>query len=193
MASRFALIVLVCVAVVAIARPQANQQQQYGENGGPRGGKGGQGGPRGPLEAVFDLLTDAQKQELQQIFQDETLTKAQIKQKLEAFEQGLSSDLQAELTKTKQEHDAKKAQFEDQNQAAVSALSDNAQTAYQQIKAIKHNENITPQQEHDQTKAIIDASDASVKTELENAHLLGHGHGSHGGKDSGENNNQSAQ
>lgn len=94
MASRFALIVLVCVAVVAIARPQANQQQQYGENGGPRGGKGGQGGPRGPLEAVFDLLTDAQKQELQQIFQDETLTKAQIKQKLEAFEQGLSSDLQ---------------------------------------------------------------------------------------------------
>lgn len=94
MASRFALIVLVCVASMAIARPQANQRQQHGENGSLQGGKGGHGGPHGPLGAVFDKLTDAQKQELQQISQEQTLTKAQIKQKLEAFEQDLSSDLQ---------------------------------------------------------------------------------------------------
>ncbi|KAH7697968.1 Brugia malayi antigen [Aphelenchoides avenae] len=193
MASRFALIVLVCVASMAIARPQANQRQQHGENGSLQGGKGGHGGPHGPLGAVFDKLTDAQKQELQQISQEQTLTKAQIKQKLEAFEQDLSSDLQTLITNDKQEHDAKKTQFETQNQAAVGALSANAQTVYQQIKAIKDNENITPEQERDQIKAIIDGADASVKTELENAHLLGHGHGPHGGKNSDEKDNQKAQ
>lgn len=52
---------------------------------------------------------------------------------------------------------------------------------------MKDNEDITPKQEQEQIKAILDGvNDASVKEELEQAHLL-HG-GSHGEGSSAESN-----
>lgn len=98
MASRLAVVALACVVGAALARPQANQGQQPGQNGqGATGGRHGHDGHHGPLGAVYDKLTDAQKQQLQAIFQDKTQSKAAIKEKLTAFEQGLSPELQVAI------------------------------------------------------------------------------------------------
>jgi hypothetical protein len=60
------------------------------------GGRGGHKG--GPLGAIFGNLTTEQQQEVGQIFRNSTNdTKAEIKAKIDAFAQGLDSNLQVSL------------------------------------------------------------------------------------------------
>ncbi|KAH7698991.1 hypothetical protein AAVH_33909, partial [Aphelenchoides avenae] len=130
MASLLSIVAIVCVIGAALARPQADEAQPELNGPGANGGHHGHGGHHCPLGAIYDKLTDAQKQALQAIFQDQTLTKAQIKAKLEAFEETLPSDLQAEISKEKQEREDKRTQFA----AAATSLSANAQNIAEQIK-----------------------------------------------------------
>lgn len=99
MCSLKAFIIFGAVVVAAVsARPQG--QQQSSGFGGQQAGAGGLPPPPppfGPLGAVVDKLTDAQRESLKEIFSDQSLTKAQIKQKLDNFVSGLSSDLQVRL------------------------------------------------------------------------------------------------
>uniref|UniRef100_A0AC35FFF3 Uncharacterized protein n=1 Tax=Panagrolaimus sp. PS1159 TaxID=55785 RepID=A0AC35FFF3_9BILA len=53
---------------------------------------GGHGGPGGPMKDLGNGLSDAQKQQLQAIFTDDSLTKQQMKDNLKTFFDGVGGD-----------------------------------------------------------------------------------------------------
>uniref|UniRef100_A0AC35FY86 Uncharacterized protein n=1 Tax=Panagrolaimus sp. PS1159 TaxID=55785 RepID=A0AC35FY86_9BILA len=56
------------------------------------GGGMGPGGPGGPMKDLENGLSDAQKQQLQAIFKDDSLTKQQMKDNLKTFFDGVGGD-----------------------------------------------------------------------------------------------------
>ncbi|KAH7703778.1 hypothetical protein AAVH_29048 [Aphelenchoides avenae] len=166
MAFRLALVAL--IAASAFARPQAPQvglQAQGSVQGQTPGGLGGQhgfGGLHGPLQEIYSKLTDAQKQQLQQIFQDQSQTKATIKAKLDQFVSGLSQELQDQIQQVKSQFEQKKQQFVD----AINGLQGDAKTFADKLKAIHENEQLTPQQEFQQIQEAVQGASPAVLDQL---------------------------
>ncbi|CAD5232364.1 unnamed protein product [Bursaphelenchus xylophilus] len=140
------------------------------QNGEP----GHHGGPGGPLGGIFSQLTDAQKEQLHEIFQNNrNSTKAVTKAALDSFVSSLSSELQANVTAAKAAVEQKIAE----QATKVSTLSQSAQTLYSELEAVLKDESLTIEEEHQKIETIIEGANQSAVEELKNAGIhvpLGH-------------------
>uniref|UniRef100_A0A914QBM6 SXP/RAL-2 family protein Ani s 5-like cation-binding domain-containing protein n=2 Tax=Panagrolaimus TaxID=55784 RepID=A0A914QBM6_9BILA len=129
---------------------------------------------------------DAQKQQLQAIFKDDSLTKQQMKDNLKTFFDGVGGDAATKFNEMQTKMESMKTEMESKMSEATSKLSDAAKQITTQMKAIHDNMSITPAQEREQIKALFDGAPEAVKTELKSAkdQFMGpgpmggpHGHG----------------
>ncbi|KAH7730632.1 hypothetical protein AAVH_01681 [Aphelenchoides avenae] len=100
------------------------------------------------LAHFFKSLDSSQQTQLKTIFQDQSLTKGQIKEKIQQFIQTLPADKQEQAknihNQIEQAIKDKVQQFENKN------LSPNARQAFTEFKQILQDDSITPKQECEQ-------------------------------------------
>uniref|UniRef100_A0AC34PVQ8 DUF148 domain-containing protein n=1 Tax=Panagrolaimus sp. JU765 TaxID=591449 RepID=A0AC34PVQ8_9BILA len=121
----------------------------------------------------FANLTDAQKSSLKSLMEEihapnSTLTKDQVKAKLDAFKATLPTEIQNLMTRPTP------------SVPSTANLSAEAQALVSQLEAVKADGSITFAQEHEKIKNLIGNASESVKNELFKSGFGGH-HGEQGG------------
>ncbi|KAH7714936.1 hypothetical protein AAVH_17665 [Aphelenchoides avenae] len=119
----------------------------------------------GPFGPAFEKLSPEQKDALKKIFEDQSLTKGQLKQKMEEFTKKLPADLQSAINKAKEDGEKQLASVDEK----AAKLSAGAKALVSKIQVVLKDENITRQQEGEKLKSILDGADKALVKELTGA------------------------
>uniref|UniRef100_A0AC35TM33 DUF148 domain-containing protein n=1 Tax=Rhabditophanes sp. KR3021 TaxID=114890 RepID=A0AC35TM33_9BILA len=152
-------LILVSVVLASVALAQFGG----GENG--RRGHHGHKGGFPPLPFLRGLnKTDVR--EFLDIRRNDTNTKAQVKVQEDAWAAKQNATVQQIYNEFKSNMTTKFNEFKAQVEAAAQNLTAPAKAVFEQIKAVKENDNITMRDEHQQIRSIIDGTTQAIRKEL---------------------------
>uniref|UniRef100_A0AC35TPA0 DUF148 domain-containing protein n=1 Tax=Rhabditophanes sp. KR3021 TaxID=114890 RepID=A0AC35TPA0_9BILA len=158
-------LIIVSVVFASVAWAQFGSNSEQGVNVGAVGGNVGYPNT-GPYSFInfLNSLTEAQQNEFLSILGNKASTKRQTTTQVNAWLTKQSSQIQANYKKCKTNEKNSVKEFKAKlDAAAAKNLTAEAKVVYDQIEAIKANQDITKQQENDQIQQLLNNAKPEIK------------------------------
>uniref|UniRef100_A0AC34F8Z5 SXP/RAL-2 family protein Ani s 5-like cation-binding domain-containing protein n=1 Tax=Panagrolaimus sp. ES5 TaxID=591445 RepID=A0AC34F8Z5_9BILA len=166
--------------VAAMSGHQQHQRHSHGH------GHGHHGIPP-PMRDLENELNEEQKQEFKAIFQDDSLSKEQRRQKVKEFFEKIGGDTLTKYNNAKEKMEAHRAEKRAKFEEKLKGLSDEAKKHFAKVKEIKNDSHLNRTQTHEKIKQLFDGLPEKVKEEVKSVKPShcggpcspGHDHGKH--------------